>query len=328
MSELRILAVGDIHLSDSAPGKRTETYTEDILAKCCEATEIAEREQATHMLLLGDVFDNKYAHRNSHRLVQEIGGILAYAGLPVLILVGNHDLPPGGDLDALSRQPLGTLGLLPNVTLLCDRPHALDDDVVLYPVPGVPLGENWRDAFVTRHWNESDDVKRRIVVAHQLIVPDVSVYPAEAQASFYDAKEVALATDADMVLYGDVHENHGAYKAHGVVFANFGSICRTSVKQFDHKPEVVLYIVEDDERRSVNLERFPLTFKPADEVYRIEEHFEAKDYKADIDEAVGRIKTTRIEKFSMDSIVEDIRVNSSVSDSVRDVTLELIEAVR
>lgn len=331
MSEIRMLVVGDVHLSDQNPSARAEGYTEEILDKCAEVAEIAKNQDATHVLFLGDLFDNKTASRVSHRLVQSISMILLGMDLPVYILVGNHDLAAGGTLESLPKQPLGTVGLLPNVTLLTWDELALTDDISLFPIPGVPL-EREGDAWL-RHFQTGSDKTRRIIVAHQLIVPDVSHYPEAAQRSFYAATDIALHTDAHLVLSGDVHSPAGFYALENgrgghVGFSNFGSLCRRTAKETAHKPAVMLLTIADDERRTLSHKKIPLTrVKPAEEVYRLEEHYEAKEHQADIDETIRRLKTTTIAHFSIESVIEEIKNNQTADEPVRDTAVELIEHV-
>lgn len=327
MDDIRMMVVGDIHASDQSPGYRSETYTEDILTKLREIVQLTKENGATHVLLLGDVFDNKSASKISHRLVQSIATILTSFERPVYILVGNHDIA-SGTLETLAKQPIGMLAFLPNVTLLTHDELKLDDEVSLFPIPGIPLNrenDEWLEHFTT-----GSDVKRRLAVVHQLIVPDISKERAVLQDAFYCAKKIAAKTDSQMVLYGDIHTKHGVYKHGDVVFANLGSICRLSSNDVDHVPEVYILTIRGDERRSVAApERFVLkSVRPAADVYRLEEHYEAKEHQADIDETIRRINTGKIHKFSVDALMEEIQVNESVTPPVRDKAIELIESVR
>lgn len=327
MDEIRLLTVGDVHLRDSAPGKRTDTYREDIMAKCRECVEIARRENATHMLFLGDLFDDKRASRVSHYLSNAIAALLDKAGMPVLVLLGNHDLQ-NDSLESLPKQPIFPVGLSPNVTLMAWDRVELAPDVAIYPIPGVSLGDDWQEKFVT-----GGTETRRILAVHQLIVPDVTQFPEVARGNFYDAKDVAAVTDANVLLYGDVHHNHGTTKhtnrdGDPVVFSNRGAICRMTVGDVDHKPEVIMYKFTGDAERSMSAEVFPLTYRPAADVYRLEEHYEQKQHQQDIDDTIRQLKSTRVHKFSIETVVDEIRTNSTADEAVRDTAVELIELVR
>lgn len=327
MDEIRLLVVGDIHLSDQHPGSRSETYGEDIFAKCAAVFALVEQHDATHVLLLGDVFDSKVASKISHRLVQRLSKMLLSLKVPVYILVGNHDVSLG-TLETIERQPIGTLGLLSGVELLTWDKVQLAPDVALYPVPGVPLGADWKKHFVT-----GGDETRRIVVAHQLIAPDVNSFHAEARHNFYDANEVARTTDANMVLWGDLHSNCGTYKLNNrdgdpVVMSNRGSLCRLSIGDVKHKPEVILFTFSGTKERSVGAKVIPVPFRPAEEVFLIEEKAAEKEHQKDIDETIRQMKTTRIHKFSIDSVIEDMKSNTTIPETVKSTAVDLVEAIR
>lgn len=326
---IKIFNIFDVHVSDQSPGFRTETYTQDILTKLEETVRLSKKHEATHILFLGDIFDQKVPNRVSHRLVQQVADIMRSYGKPVYILVGNHDIS-GGTLDSLPKQPIGILAHLPNVQLLTWDKLVLDEDVAIYPVPGVPiLHESWQDRYVTE-----DKRKRVIIAAHQLIARDVTQYPEAARHAFQPAQEVAKHTDASFIVSGDLHTPQGVYvlprgKGGHVGFANLGSLCRLSVKDVDHEPKCLLLTINDDEKRSLQTDIIPLeSVRPASEVFRLEEQAEAKSHKADIDETISKIKTTRIHKFSLDAVIEDINTNTSVDQTTREVAVDLLEAVK
>lgn len=332
--EHRILVVGDIHLVNqgSAPGYRTETYTDDLLKKLEETVNIAKEKEATCVLWLGDVFDHKAPSKTNFALVNRVQDLLLSYGVVVYVLVGNHDLAAGGNLESLQKQPIGSLRHIPNVVLLTEDHHDLDEDVTLYPVPGVPLGEDWAAYFNTAS-RDSRTRKRRIVAAHQLIVPDVSAFPEKARSSFYDAADVAMATDASLVLYGDVHSYHGFYVRDGVQgkvgLCNMGSICRMTVGDVDHTPRVMLLTIADDTRRSLGREEIVLqAVQPSEEVFRLEQKQAEKQHQQDIDDTIRQLKSTRVHKFSIETVVDEIRANSTADEAVRDTAVELIEIVR
>lgn len=321
----RVLVVGDIHASDQSPGYRTETYGEDILTKLEETVTIAKERKVTAVLWLGDVFDQKRANRISFKLVKRLATILRSYGVPVYILVGNHDIS-AANLESLQKQPLGMLEEVDNVTLLTTEPILLDEEVAIYPVPGIAIRhlDNWLDYYIT-----GGDEKRRIIAAHQLIAKNLEEYPAPARPSFQDSKAISAVTDADLILYGDLHTKQGGYKQGNVWFSNFGSICRMAASDVEHEPEVIVLVVKDDEDRNFAIERCRLTsVKPADEVFRLEQHYETKEHSRDIQDTIRKLKETRLHKFSLDSVIEDIRVRDDVDTTVQNRALELLEHVR
>ena len=116
MSEMtcRLLFVGDVHVSDKAPSTRTDSYREDILKKLIEIGRLAAVVHA--VVFVGDLFHSKQPRNTSHQTVQAVCRILQSYDCPVYIVPGNHDYAAKNH-GSLSRHPLGTVALMPNVTL-------------------------------------------------------------------------------------------------------------------------------------------------------------------------------------------------------------------
>ena len=327
MSIVRLLVVGDVHIADSAPGKRTATYKEDILEKLYECVELVTTENITHVLFLGDIFHLKYASRVSHRLVQNIADIFAAMKVPVYVLVGNHDITDG-NLNSLEKQPLGTLEYLPNVTLLRWACKEIAEDIVLYPIPGV-------NGVTLDHYQVRGNAKRKIIVAHQSIVPDITKEHAVVQEVVVDAKAIAKASDANIVLYGHQHRYDGLYgfeiEGKRTTFSNLGAICRLTVVDEDltKEPKVLVLEFADDENRTVAYKEIPLIrVKSVDEAYSLEDYLETKENKRDIEETIERLKQYSVSSFSVDGVITDIERRRDIEEDVRKVSLELLEMVR
>lgn len=328
MQRIKVLVIGDVHLCDHPPGQRVEGYKDHILSKLYECVEIAAANEVTHVLFLGDIFHLKMANRVSHRLVQDTLKLMQSFSAPVTILVGNHDITDG-TLDTLEKQPLGTVGFLPNVTLLTTDPVKLSDDVYIHPVSGVS-GVTIDDFEIARY-NKGD-----ILAVHQSIVPDISKEREIIQEHLFDAKEVAERTDIDTILYGHQHRHDGVYsieRSNGTraLFSNLGSICRLSVTEEDlnKEPKVLILTINDDLERSTSTEVFELTnVIPASEAYRLEEHFEDKEKSRDIQETIDKLKQTEVTAFSIEGVISDVEFRPDIDDGVKKAALELLEAVR
>lgn len=321
----RTLVVGDVHASDQNPGSRTETYKEDILRKCWELVSLAKEQEVTSVLFLGDIFDKNVPVRVSHGLVQEIADVLIAFGVPVYVLVGNHDIA-SASLDTISKLPIGMLGKLPNVTLLVDQPVELCAGVEIYPIPGIPIirEEEWLS-----HYKTGSKSVRTIIAAHQDIVPSVDLYHPAARDHLQPAAMIAEVTDADLVLYGHIHDCHGTYKFRDTVFINLGSICRLTIADVDHVPTVHILTVKDDERRSVRKEEFRLqTTRDKEEVFLLDQKEKEKTEKVDFQETVKLLKASRVHRFSLEAVVEDIKNKKEITESVKEICLSYLEEVR
>jgi len=328
MQPVNLLTIGDLHICDHAPGKRRDTYKNDIIAKLEECITIAKENNATHVLFLGDIFHLKAANRVSHRLVQEIANILIRFEVPVIILVGNHDITDG-NLDTLVKQPLGVLRIAQNVTLLGKDIFSLDEDIDVYPVPGT-TGITIDDYAI------QGKNKRDIMVVHQSIVPDIEKENQMLKDILFDAKSVAEKTNIDIVLYGHQHRTDGMYKVtrdNGTtaVFSNLGSICRLTINDDDvyKVPAVLMLSFADNEDRTITPTVFKLeSVRDPNEVYKLEDHLEEKEHSRDIEEAIKKLKDSAISVFSIDSVISDVEKRKDIEQPVREAALKLLEEVR
>lgn len=325
---VKILVIGDVHISDHAPGKRTDDYKERIIAKLQECVELAKSKEVTHVLFLGDIFHLKAANRVSHRLVQEFCDLLISFEVPVIILVGNHDITDGS-LESIFKQPIGVFRFLDNVTLLSDEPIAVADDILIHPLSGIS-GVTLDDFNIMRK-NTKD-----IFAVHQSIVPDMSLEPEMLQHILFDAADVAERTNVDIVLYGHQHRHDGIYEitrqdGSSVTFSNLGSICRLTIGDgdVDKVPQVLLLTIDSDENRTTTFERVLLTsVLPAHEVYRLDEHLEDKERAKDIDETIKKLRETEVNSFTVESVIKDVESRKDIDAGVRDAALTLLEAVK
>lgn len=327
MQHVKILSIGDVHICEHAPGRRQDGYKQRILDKLEECIGIAKERGVTHVLFLGDIFHLKSPNRVSHRLVQEIADVLARFEVPVAILVGNHDITDGS-LDTLEKQPLGVLRLVPNVVLLETAPYSIDDDIVVYPIPGV-TGVTIDDFAITA------ENKRDIMVVHQSIVPDIST-ELEFIEGLFDAKDVAAQTNIGLVLYGHQHRCDGVYKfpnkaGGNTVFSNLGSICRLTINDDDvHKVPAVLFLdILDDDNRTIKPEVIKLSsVVPPEEAYKLGEHAEEKAHNEDIEDTIRKLKESEVTAFSIEGVISDVEKRSDIDQEVKDAALKLLEEVR
>jgi len=330
---MKLMFIGDVHAADAPPSKRTDSYKDEILEKLREIVEIAEKEAVDAVLFAGDIFHHKEPRRVSHRLIQELIEIfLSFPeGVTVYILVGNHDITMGR-LDSLEKQPLGVLGGLPNVELLMWNCERLSADVLLHPIPGVPGVEvSHYEAFRPR------EVKHNIIVSHQSVVPDKKKEMAvlRNKSFIHDAAEVAKTTTADIVLYGHQHRRDGVYTKKGrsklpyersdKLFVNLGSICRGTIgdEDLNKKPAVFILDLLDEgyEYKEIELTRV----RPSSEVFKLEEHFEQKSRREDIDEAASLRNNMTVESLSIDSVIATTPTRDDVGENVKQKALELLQ---
>lgn len=319
----RILVVGDIHLAKGAPGRRTETYMDDILAKLDHTIEVAHREKVDAVLWLGDVYHVPRADKVPHALTKAVSTRARAYGVPLYVVPGNHDMR-AGDLEGVYvSQPIAMLDELESVHLLRWDAVTVGGEVTIHPVPGVPHIPI--EDYVERLSVEGHEDTFNLLAVHQSIARDGKDSMPFAHVG---ADEVAEHLPwADLVAYGHLHDHYGWYEIGGVTFANFGSICRGTISESDLKkvPQVYVLTVEDGK---ADFDLFELPYRPSDEVFRIEEYLTEKARKKDMEDYVAHIEQVSVQRFSVDDVVSSISARKDVDVPVKDYTIDCIHKVR
>lgn len=286
----RAIICGDVHLSDTAPSVRTDTYTQDMLDKLEHVVRIANGMPKIDCLIqLGDMFDKPVPHRTSHALVQAAANILSKSKVPVFILAGNHDLR-WDRLDSLDRQPLGTLFLLPNVHPL----HGYNKEFNICGVPYLDDPDDWNNYL-------SLEIKEDTLVCfHASIFPRSEMPPFECIA----AEDLAPLVPSQFIAYGHIHNipKKGAYyKVGDTWFCNRGAISRGSLhgEDLSRIPGVTLFDSHDLHKpfRSIDLPH-----KPVEEVFQLEKHYAAVDAKERVESFLQGIGDIAVSELSQEAI--------------------------
>ena len=309
---MKILIVNDPHLSDQAPVSRTESYTEDILAKLVEAGELAATYEVVCVLIPGDLFHQKQSWKVSHRLVQRVIDIFENYPCPVELIAGNHDLA-AGRLDSLQKQPLGVLLKSSNVHW-ADNVIGFDMDVIH------GTGEFMRGDIEAQL--SQKPANNKILVAHMPIAPPSQTYPYP----FVGAESSVFARWKG-VIYGHQHAEDGFYRVGDTWFLNFGSICRGALlaSNLERKPKVVL---ADINLSTGEIDVTPIllvTARPAEEVFRLKEVRQSKLNKEDAQKFLSSLSSTSFTFTSTDQVVKHIQAAVDVEEDVKRAAIGILE---
>jgi len=312
----KFLFVGDIHQTHISPSIRTETYAEDIFAKLEATVEIAKREEVNGVIWMGDVHHNPHPFKVSHEITKRISQLAKSYEVPLWVLVGNHDILNGVLEEAWTRQPIALLDEVENVTLLGWDRTEIHPNVSVHPIPGVPHLEI--DYYKIKGRKTHYD----IILAHQSIARPGS----EPPFSHVKAEEVAAISGANYVAYGHLHGNDGHYKIGDTTFANYGSICRGSIDKSDLTKIPTVYTLELKDGIET-ITPFVLPYKPAEEVFRLEQHVEKKEAKLEFSKYVKSLMDISVEKFSVDGVVSHLTNRADVERHVADKAISCIREV-
>ena len=317
---MKILLIGDVHLSDVPPSLRTETYTEDILKKLESAVGLAKAHGAAAVVCAGDMFHLKAPSRNSHALVQRTGEVLTSAGIPVWIVPGNHDMS-NDRIDSLRRQPLGTLARMEGINLLMG-PHPE------LPIFGLPYLHDWQAELpkwikAYRTWagqKKGEDMDFfPLMVTHAPIFPPGETPPYE----FIDAADWAEMMENGDCYYGHIHDPHGDYVPNPafatVRMCNNGAISRGSLHEatLKREPKVTLW---DPAGPNSHFTALPLPFRPVEAVFKLAEKEDIDEKTSRVEEFLEEVGTTTLDGLSLEEVTAQARARG-----LNPRTLSLIE---
>lgn len=320
---MKALLIGDVHLADRPPSIRTETYTEDILAKLQFSVDHAKKIDADAIVLAGDVFHIKTPTRNSHALVQRTGDVLTSAGIPVLIVPGNHDLSQDR-LDSLRRQPLGVLAKMEGIELLIGAHEE-------FPLFGLPYLHDWAGELSRwmskyKKWANAQKVENfdfwPLMVTHAPIFPPGESPPYE----YIGGDDWASMMENGDCLYGHIHDPHGAYKPESsvpVTMCNNGAISRGSLHEATLKREPKVTVWDGSPG---GFSEVPVPFRPVEAVFRMRE-------KEDVDEKVNRVEefldhvgSTTLDGLSIEEVLHHAKTKG-LAPQTQKLIEDLLEAV-
>lgn len=316
------LIIGDLHAAEQPPGRRDLNYFDDCMAKLDQIVDLAARHDDT--IFIGDLFHSKRANHVSHRLVLALSDRIREMG-DVYVLPGNHDLADGS-LESLARQPLSTLALLPNVTLL-DGPMGTVYEISGDTFLGVPgIGSVCDAKPEALDWFCAPDLHVQIdaVLAHAPICVEDKPWPT------WHPNDLPLPESCRALVYGHQHDKarlviEGSYDAerqYPMVLAT-GAVMRGAISEAENEPAVVALELGEHVGGSI----LPLQARPASEVYRWAEREAERAENAALDAFVESIGTTRIAGFSVEDLISSIRSNEEIPGTVRSAAIEIVEGL-
>ena len=263
---MKYLVRGDLHNADRPPLGRTESYTDDLLAKQEESFEIAASTGCDFIIDTGDIFHKFRGTVNANRLLAKLLALYEKAPVPIYSIAGNHDLSYSG-IESVFSMPFGVLIRAHAINWL-DKARIIEaggEKALFVPRNWEPYIDNLANGFKLKK-EEAEMIPKQgyvIMVAHASIVPpgDDRIFPHH--------KADQLPTELLHVLHsGHLHEDLGIHKLpSGCWFTNIGALTR--VERTKHNlartPEVLTVTLDHGE---IEFERHPLTSaRPAADVF-------------------------------------------------------------
>lgn len=307
-SPFRVLQINDVHLADQPPRMRTDGYREHILGKLTAAMDLVHPRLVHHVVITGDLFHRHQAGHTSHATVQAVRKILNAPGVPVSLVVGNHDKARGGTIEG---QPL--LSVLGDSVTLLEGPH-LAANIAGFGWDNRLAGteEEIEGYLAEGTWN----VDRSLVFVHAPIVPEPFPFGPES-AGWIRMERVAphLAKETVYLGHGHIHNGHEPERVivgsprtafTGVTFGNPGALARATIAgdDRDRVPQVALITQVGD---GISLEYLELPHVPVEEAFRLTEHARDEQRGDNIASLAASLMEGSMHVVTPDALIEAVR---------------------
>jgi len=233
---MKILACGDLHITDKKPVNRTDDYFETLSNKLDFIFLTATKKQCEIIIFPGDIFDS---HRANDFLKSFLIDKIITNGYDgnVFCVYGQHDMRYHSS--DRNNTPLNVLNASGTIGILNDDPM-LVNNVDFY---GASFGEEIPKVITPNSFN--------VLVIHKMIIQDKLW---KDQEEFTRANILLRNTEYDLIISGDNHQYFTA-KVKDKTLINCGSLMRSNIGQVDHKPGIVVF---DTKNRSMEEIQIPI----------------------------------------------------------------------
>lgn len=319
-NKLKVLFVGDNHISAKQPVNRKDNYLEATLNKLKDCMQIGLERNVNAVVLLGDLFDVReegpLARNGALNILkgQENGESWPF---PVYITVGNHDI---GNSFPLEKSSLGTL-IEAGVLIKSD------------------FAEDLGIAFAHFHPFLDNEIKNNdflcsknalIWSCHASICDEPNPYYADRLVIF---NEINVNKTTKLIICGHIHHPMSQKRADGVMFINPGAIGRYSASKDNMERTLKVFLLEYDlEGNFYNQEYLELpSVKSYDQVFKVDEIAEVKAQRLEVKEYIKKV--SQITTNSWATTVLDDKIQSlkdmGKKEKIEEVVVEMaIEALR
>ena len=233
---MKLLLTGDFHIDYNKPEKRLDKdYFGTVMKKIAVLLSSAQQMKCDFILQPGDFFNS---HKANDFLKRYMIKMLRKSGIKIITVFGQHDLRFHSS--DIRNTPLGVLQAA-GVVYLAPQWEPLDfGDVNIY-------GASW--------YEEIPEIQNKdafnILVTHRMILEE-KIWDGQTDGTF--GNKLLRTSPFDLIVSGDNHA-HFTYQVGNRHLVNCGSLMRTRIDQFNHRP--AYYIFDTDTKDSM-MEYIPI----------------------------------------------------------------------
>ena len=272
---MRILHFTDLHLRGprQTPRWRAGSMADDLIAKLEAVSEIYEETKPYVVTFGGDFVDSFTTSLQSVNLaIDTMGWLWDISARWFFCAWGQHDL--------LGHSPSTWIGSSASVLARCATTTSKNWDTFFRETTD---GEKYTIGIVNHHHEVHEaltdgslaDLGAQVVVVHAMIVPEPVLWEHVLISD--------LQTDARVVLTGDYHPGFQPVqftnaKGEEAWVVNPGAMARQAINDRDRVPQVSIVDITED---SIAIEYLPISCRPAEEAFRVEEFLQLQEEQAD-----------------------------------------------
>jgi DNA repair exonuclease SbcCD nuclease subunit len=315
---VRLAIINDVHLADTPPRWRTDSYNDDLFAKLEWVRDDARSRGVDAFAICGDIFHNPQPTRVSHGLVNRMIGWVNSCERSVLLVPGNHDLP-AGSITAIARTPLWSLGQQRGCHLLFGG-----DSVVIDGVSIAGYEWNYDQQKIVDAINEDRWETQRV---HDIILTHAAI--AAEQNPFYETiNPHDIEGCARVVCFGHLHPPEQLYSVGATHFVNVGALSRGSISKNDLERIPQYGLIELIKPGYViNITMIPIAAaKSAASIFRLEQRDAIVEHDEAIATFVSDLRDTVLKAVDTETLVRAASEKTS-DPAVRALLAQILREV-
>ena len=210
----KFIIFNDPHYTETPPRMRKDTYGADILSKIDEVILLSEQHNCDAILCTGDIFHRK--GDVTHSEVFKLMSVLKKAKVPILTILGNHDII-GYNFDSYKTRAIGTLIKSDIIKLLDSKEYRFDNVVV----SGKSYNNRYDQPGSKSYYLPYKKLKEELSIhlTHGMLMFD-KAFPFGGSTTLEQIKD----TDCDVIINGHYHTRLGISKTGKCQVFALGSI--------------------------------------------------------------------------------------------------------
>lgn len=280
---MKLMLTGDLHLTDKAPTKRLDDYFKTQKKKVEELIDLYKKKKCDLLLQPGDLFDS---HRASYNTTQTYLSIFRQANIPLLFVLGQHDL----------RYHTSNIDNIPSAVL---RQGA--DTILLGASPYIKkrvhiYGQSWFEKtpkiVSSKRFN--------VLVVHKMLYSGKEDFPGQAKQAA-KARDFLEQQKFDLIVSGDNHKQF-IVQLPTKCLVNLGSLMRNRIDQDLHRPSVGIF---DTDKKTLFVKR--LEVKSFRSVFDVSREREEKEQSEELQNFIKEITSGKTKKLDFISRLKAAR---------------------